>query len=162
MSTEQSQKNIDVSRGLLNEMAKIAKGDFSYVDRHFSKDHVWHDPAAPQLARGVEGAKQFLHTYAQAFPDLHFTPHEIFATDDKVVSRWLAEGTHTGSLDGSPPTGRSTRVEGMTIDRYDAQGKLVETWNIWDTLSLFVQLGLVSPPGDEPRRSGESEQAQRA
>ena len=49
---------------------------------------------------------------------------------------------------GIPPTGNQTGVSGIIISRV-SEGKLVEDWNIWDTLGLMRQLGVVPEPGGE-------------
>ena len=43
---------------------------------------------------------------------------------------------------GIAPTGKETTVTGVTIDKIK-DGKIVESWNNWDTLGLMQQLGVV-------------------
>jgi predicted ester cyclase len=43
-----------------------------------------------------------------------------------------------------PPTGRRVEITGLSMDRFDADGKLVESWDQWDNLGFMSQLG-VSP-----------------
>lgn len=138
------EQNIQTSLGLLTQFRNILEDDYSYIEQHFSPDHVWHDPAAPDLPQNIEGVKQFMKQYAVAFPDLQIIVNQVFAADDKVVSQWTSAGTNTGPFGGGPATGKAIRVEGMTIDRYDDQGMQVESWNVWDTLGFMQQLGLIS------------------
>ncbi len=65
-----------------------------------------------------------------------------------VATRWTSSATHQGELMGIPPTGNQTGVSGIIISRV-SEGKLVEDWNIWDTLGLMRQLGVVPEPGGE-------------
>ncbi|MCP2624681.1 ester cyclase [Mycolicibacterium smegmatis] len=44
---------------------------------------------------------------------------------------------------GRPATGRHARVM-ITIPDRHADGKIAESWAIWDTLGMLQQLGLVS------------------
>ena len=72
---------------------------------------------------------------------------DTIATDDAVVTRWQATGTNTGELAGMPATGNAISMTGMTIDRFDADGLLVETWDQWDNLAFMQQLGML-PEGE--------------
>lgn len=113
-----------------------------FVDELLSPDHVWHDATAPNLPQGPQGARQFLSAYVTAFPDLKLTVADSFGAGDKVATRWIAEGTNTGSLEGQPPTSKKVRVEGVTIDCYDADGRIAESWNSWDSQNFLMQLGI--------------------
>jgi predicted ester cyclase len=66
----------------------------------------------------------------------------VNAGDDLVITRWSGSGTHTGELMGIPPTRKKVAVDGIWILRI-AGGKIVESWNSWDTLGLLQQLGVV-------------------
>jgi len=61
-------------------------------------------------------------------------------TDDKVILRFTMVGTHTEPFLGIDATGRSVRIPGMTILRFEDQ-KCVERWSVTDSLSLLAQLG---------------------
>jgi len=65
----------------------------------------------------------------------------IIAEEDKVVSRFTFQGTHTGEFMGIAPTGREVTVMQISIDRI-ADGKIVEHWGLVDQLSLLQQLGV--------------------
>jgi predicted ester cyclase len=67
---------------------------------------------------------------------------DMIAEGDKCASRWTARGTHEGSLFGIGATHKQVVVHGMEIDRVK-NGKIAETWQTWDTMSLFQQLGKV-------------------
>ncbi len=81
------------------------------------------------------------------FGDAKWTVHEVLdAGSDTVVTRWTGSGTHTGELLGIAPTGKSVNVDGIWIHRI-ADGKIVETWNVWDTLGMLQQLGVAPKLG---------------
>jgi acyl carrier protein len=90
-----------------------------------------------------------LRLCATAFPDLEVVIEDTFGRGDKVVTRWISEGTQTGELPGVPATGRRFRVPGITVDRHEA-GRLAESWSAWDILGLFRQLGVAPPMGAVP------------
>ncbi|UAK57004.1 ester cyclase [Mycolicibacterium smegmatis] len=49
---------------------------------------------------------------------------------------------NAGEIMGRPATGRHARVM-ITIPDRHADGKIAESWAIWDTLGMLQQLGLV-------------------
>jgi steroid delta-isomerase-like uncharacterized protein len=114
------------------------RGDFRVVD---------HDLSTHEDMRGLEANKERLTMYRTAVPDLHVEIDDLFANDDSVVTRWTASGTNTGDFAGMPATGRSISMTGITIDRYDADGVLVETWDHWDNMGFMQQLGML-PEGE--------------
>jgi len=84
------------------------------------------------------------------FPDMQVTIDDVIAEGDKVAYRWTARGTQTGEMMGIPPTGRSVILTGITIDRYDAESKIVEHWESYDQLGMLQQLGVIPTPGQAP------------
>jgi steroid delta-isomerase-like uncharacterized protein len=124
----------------------FSRGKMDVVDEIISPNHVNHGPGAlPGLPNGPEGAKQFVMTYRKAFPDTQFTIDEQIAEGDRVVTRWTAHGTQKGELPGIPVTGKGATVSGMTVDRY-VNGKIVESWGIFDQMGMLQQLGVVPNP----------------
>ena len=80
-----------------------------------------------------------------AFPDLHMTIDDMVAEGDRVAYRWTVRGTHRGAHTqlGIAPTGKQVTGWGMSIDRI-VGGKIVETWNRYDSLGLMQQLEAVT------------------
>ena len=110
------------------------------IEELYPPDFVWHEP--DQDIRGYEQAKQFVSTFLQAFPDITISVEDVIAEGDKVVSRYTIRGTHQGETEQfGPPTGRQMELEGITIHRFE-DGKIVEEWESYDSLSMLQQLGL--------------------
>ena len=128
----------EISRRVFEEVWNNKK--LNAIDELMAATYVHHDPQSPVVTSGIEGYKQFVSYYLNAFPDLHLTIVEEFSDDQTVVSRWTATGTHHGDLPGIPRTGRKFSVTGTTIARV-RNGRVVESWNNWDTLGLMQQLG---------------------
>ena len=120
-------------------------GDPDALDDVVSADSVDHDPYNPHAGEGREGLKKTIAMYRHGFPDLHISIDDQIAEGDKVVTRWTGTGTHQGDLMGAPPTGKSSTVTGIGIDRIE-NGQIVEAWGNWDTLGMFQQLGLAGEP----------------
>ncbi|MFB2771438.1 ester cyclase [Pelatocladus sp. BLCC-F211] len=119
------------------------RGNFDLIDLLITDDYIAHDPASPNIGRGLESLIQRANPYRKAFPDLHITIEEIIAEDDKVVTRWSSSGTHQGDFHGIPPSGKLVTSSGINISRF-AKGKIVEEWTNWDIMGLIKQLGGIS------------------
>src|SRR4051812_11078744 len=140
MSTEE---NKVLSRRVIEELFNA--GNLDVANELIAQDHVHHDPAMREEGHGIEDFKQFAAMYRSAFPDVHIEIEDQIAEGDKVVSRWVAQGTHEGELIGIAPTGNRVTVAGMTIDRI-ADGKVAETWDNYDALGMMQQLGVIPSP----------------
>jgi len=142
MSTEQ---NKAIARRFLEEV--FGQGKLAVVDEIVAPDHVDHGPSTlPGMPTGPEGSKMVVTIYRNAFPDIHFTIDEQIAEGDKVVTRWTGRGTHKGELAGIPATGKSATVTGVGVDRI-VNGKIVESWGIFDQFGMMQQLGIIPAAG---------------
>ena len=139
-----SETNKTLSRRFFEEV--FGKGKLNVLDEIIVKDHINSGPANPPgLPAGLEGTKQLVNVYRNAFPDVHFTIDEQIAEGDKVVTRWTAHGTHQGELVGIPATGKSSTVTGIALDRI-VNGKIAESWGIFDQFGMMQQLGVIPVP----------------
>jgi steroid delta-isomerase-like uncharacterized protein len=109
--------------------------NYHLVEEIFAEDHVNHDPADPNPARGPQGARDFVETLHASFPDARIEIDDIIAEGDRAVIRWHSSGTHQGEL--IPASGRRAHTTGIGIDRI-ADGRIVESWTNWDTLGLLA------------------------
>ena len=72
-----------------------------------------------------------------AVPDLKATVFDQVAEENKVVTHWVFEGTHTANLFDKPASGNSVRLEAITIDIIQ-DGKVAEHTIVAD-ISQFLQ-----------------------
>lgn len=77
-----------------------------------------------------------------AFPDLHWTIHEVIAEGDKVATLLSIEGTHQGEYLGKAATGRRVRIWSVDIGRVK-DGQFIEHRGVLDELHLIAQIGIV-------------------
>jgi len=135
----------DRNKNLIRQIAEeiYNKGNYSHIDEFVSSDFVIHSLNPNKEIHGPEGAKKFAFSLRTAFPDIQYTIIDQFAEGNKVVTRFIAQGTHQGSFEGIPPTGKSFKVSGIDID-YIQNGKVSECWSNLDELSLLQQLGVLS------------------
>jgi steroid delta-isomerase-like uncharacterized protein len=116
-------------------------GDMSGIDECCSSDWVSHDPAETEDIVGIDAHKARVEGYRTAMSDLRVTVEDLFATDDRVATRWRAQGTNDGELMGMPASGNRVEITGNSIDRFE-DGKIVETWDQWDNAGFMQQLGI--------------------
>ncbi len=109
----------------------------------YADDVILHE--AGEDIVGIEGLAQFVSMMRSALPDLRITIEEDMAEGDKVVTRWIAQGTHQGELMGVAPTGNQVTATGITIHRIE-EDRIVEEWSNWDALGMMQQIGAVSSP----------------
>jgi len=108
------------------------------VDEIFDR-YISHQPDGSVLERGPEDVKRFVGEFRSAFPDLRLSIDDQIAEGDKVMIRETARGTHQGELRGLAPTGKEMEIKGIAIFRFSSQGKVVESWDSYDQLSLMRQ-----------------------
>ncbi|GAP97994.1 ester cyclase [Leptolyngbya sp. NIES-2104] len=124
--------------------AAMSTGDSSLLDRSLSPDWIDHTlPAGRQPGR--EGIRQALHILRTAIPDLVCTVQEMFFSEDKVITRIVFSGTHTGEFLGAPPTGQPIQFIAFDIHRV-SHDQIVESWHLEDNLTLFQQTRLIQFP----------------
>jgi serine phosphatase RsbU (regulator of sigma subunit) len=112
--------------------------NFELVDEIFER-YIAHQPDGSTLQRGPQDVKRFHREFHSAFSDFHINIEEQIAEGDKVVSRYTMRGTHQGEFRGMAPTGKGIELKGVTIFRFSPEGKVVETWDSYDQLSLMRQ-----------------------
>jgi len=124
---------------------EISKGNLAVVDELVAADLIEHSPFVPGQAPGRQGTLDLFTMIRAAFPDLRVTVEDMVAEGDKVVARGTFSGTHKGEFMGIAPTGKQMTVGLIEILRI-AGGKMVEHWNVVDSLGMMQQLGVVPPP----------------
>jgi predicted ester cyclase len=137
MSTE----NEAVVRRFFDEFCNGRRAEVA--DEIIASDYVSHGPQAPP-AEGPEGVKARVGLYQDSV-DGHWEVQEILSTGDRVIARWVGNGTHRGELMGIEPTGKSIGVEAISVFRVNG-GKIAEEWTVWDALGLLQQVGAVPAP----------------
>lgn len=125
------------------------EGDLKGVAYILADDVIDHSPV-PGEHEGPEKFAQIVGMFRAALPDVVMTVEDEIYSGDRVVHRWLVQGTHTGGpLLGVPATNQKIHLSGITIIRME-DGYFKERWTQLDMIGLLTQLGLVPPPGGKP------------
>ena len=101
--------------------------------------------AASDGEKGVtlDELKDILASYHKAFPGTKVEFQMQLVEGNRVATHWTFSGTQKGEYEGLPPTNKTVSWAGISIDEYDADGKIKATWVVWDKFSLFRALGLI-------------------
>ena len=118
----------------------LNQGDLAVIEEIYAEDFEAHIANTPEATRGIEAFKQFVALFQALHPEFSFTVEDQIAEGDKVATRWTARAPDRGSEDA---------MTGITIHRL-ADGKVVESWDNWDSVSalqargpeLFDQIGM--------------------
>ena len=136
--------NLDTNKHLIRDYIDnaINKRQPQIAERYFAANYIEHNPHLPA---GIAGKKKFITAVLKGFSDYHGEIEAIVAEGDEVVTRTLWTGTQDGPFGGRPATGK--KVQFATSDFYRIEnGKVVEHWDVVDSLPRAIALGLVSPP----------------
>ena len=142
-----AEANIEASRRAIEDA--FGDGRLEVLDEICADDFIGHDPISGE--QDVAAVKETIAGFRDAFPDLSFTIEDVVAAGDRVAIRWRAVGTFENEFMGQPPTGeKGEPTEGISIDRYDADGKLAESWNQWDTLGFMREIRMIPADASAP------------
>lgn len=87
----------------------------------------------------VTAFKVFYRQFRSAFTDIHILVEDTVSEGDKIVARCLVTGTHDGHGLGMAPTNKPVKFTGLCMVRIK-EGKIVESWNNFDFLTMHRQL----------------------
>jgi steroid delta-isomerase-like uncharacterized protein len=121
-------------------------GDAEALKEIFSPDYVYYSRPGQEVS--FEQMMEWLKPQMEVFPDRVFSVEDILAKGDKVVSRFIFKGTHEGDTESLPATGKKFEIFGIEIFRVE-NGKIVESWDVHDSLSMWQQLGMELKPKEE-------------
>lgn len=116
--------------------------DLDQVARLYHPDFEGIDVAEANPQQGLEGVRQSMRHYFQAFPDLYFTAETLLIREPQVSMFWVATGTHQGRLMNIPPTGRRIHLRGASLFTI-LEGKIKKVTHIWDVAGLLREIGLL-------------------
>lgn len=137
----------------IEQTVRFFKHDFSAYEEIVAQDFWIHGPATGQETKGIEAAKRLDMGYATAYPDAQYQIDEMFAAGDKVVVRWSVRGTHLGKRANLQISGGSINLEpsnqkifinGIHVYRFNQEGKIAESWAMWDRLGEIEQIAEIS------------------
>ncbi|MCA0452684.1 MAG: ester cyclase [Chloroflexi bacterium] len=122
------------------------QANWGYIDTAFKADFAAHNPFGTLDRAGMSADLQRLRG---ALPDLTETVTQVVTEGNWTAALYTIKGTFTGqyvNADGSsiPPTGQPLDLPAITFFRFDEQGLVAESFEVYDSLSFLTQLGLIT------------------
>ncbi len=115
------------------------RGEIEACAQLMVPEFVANIPGVPQPIHGRDAWKQGAQEFRNAFPDLQVCIEDIFAAEDRVAVRLSFRGTHRGSFQGIPATGRPVAFTSIEIYRVTGD-RLAEEWVSPDLSTLMRQI----------------------
>jgi len=141
------EQNIELAKRTVEAWTK---GDFDALKELWAPEVVWYLPSRSIYTKSQEESIEAGKILLKAFPDLAISIEEAYAVGDRVIVRYLWRATHQGEW-GIPATGNKVESSGIAIWRFE-NGKIVESREEFDNLSLMQQLGMeLKPKGVEKK-----------
>ncbi len=143
---------VDVGMSSLNKLAiqqyfdAFNQGNLDFIDEAFKEDFAAHNPFGT-LDR--PGTSADLGRLRGALPDLKEELIQTITEGNWTAALYIITGTFTGqyvNADGSsiPPTGKTLSLPAITFFRFDEQGLVAESFEVYDSLNFLTQLGLIT------------------
>lgn len=107
--------------------------------REFLHDDIEVHLAGREPFVGFDAYMAMMEENYSALDAFHTVSEDQFATDDRVVCRWLSTGIHSGELNGMPATGKRIEFAGVSLWEFD-HGKARRGWVFPDVAALISQL----------------------
>lgn len=124
----------------LKAKAAFNRGDMAGCMAYYAPDHRLRSRDVPA---GREQIERFLAGMRDTWPDLEIVVDEAVAEGDLVAGRCTATATHSRTVMGVAATNQEVRAQFWDMHGFDAEGRIVESWNLLDSLAILRQLGLV-------------------
>jgi predicted ester cyclase len=125
--------------------AAINAGDFSILDTQFKSDFLSHNPFGMLDRPGLAADWQRLRG---ALPDLMVSLDLLLSEGNWAAALYTMRGTFSSSFVSADqstiaPTGRALELPVIMLFRFEQQGLVAESWELYDSLSFLTQLGLL-------------------
>ena len=122
--------------------------DVESLGKMLADDYVRHSQSSPtemQEIRDKEIFLAFVQQHFTVFPDWNERVNFLVAEGDMVAVSTTGVGTHKGQMGEIAPTNKQVTLEHLGVHRINEDGKIAETWVLWDNVAFLSQLGLYPP-----------------
>jgi steroid delta-isomerase-like uncharacterized protein len=136
-----SQENMAIVRRWFDEVWN--RGQVATIHELMAADAVGVGQGGAEVViHGPHEFQVFVEKLRGAFPDIHVTIEDVFATGDRVAARWSATMTHRGDHLSIPASGKQVRITGISLVQI-ANGKIIAGWDNWDQMTLMREIGAI-------------------
>lgn len=107
---------------------------------HYSPDHILNPN---QNKKGRDEIQKFLKGLRQTWANLQITVEHVVAEGNLVMGRSVASAIHSTVVFGVPPTEKQIVTTFWDLHLFDAEGLIIESWNLIDNLAIMRQTGFL-------------------
>lgn len=125
-------------------MATLADGDPAALPDLLAPGHVLHQSIVLVPPKGEPLLPWLVARFREAVSDREVEVADEFADGDRLVTRFVARGRHTGPIGPVAATGEPVRGSGILVSRVDEGGRLVESWLEVSAWRVLADLGVAS------------------
>ena len=125
-------ENLELVRAFFDRV--LNAGDVASLESFGHRDVI-----VPPSAPGIESFKRLLVDMRATFANPEYKVMDTICEGEKVVVRFSAKATHAGRYMGLPATGRTLKLWGVMIFRFEA-GAVAEYWSLVDSQGILKQL----------------------
>lgn len=114
------------------------------LDHYLTDGYIEHNPMGNFY--GIDEFRRgFLEMTLDGYPDFQVELGAVIGNDEIIACQYNSGGKQTGDFGPLEPTNKTVELPGCFLCRIE-DGKISETYNQFDLLSLNMQLGLIEPP----------------
>lgn len=128
-------KNLDIIKEYQDKVWQ--EKNIEQIDNYFVEQAMIHSPIAS--TRGIEELKSILMQWHSGFPNLKVIWDDFICDNDKVVSRWHAEGNHENEFMGIEASEKFVTYKGVTIYQLE-NNKISQYWAFLDMSHILSQI----------------------
>jgi steroid delta-isomerase-like uncharacterized protein len=104
---------------------------------------IFYVPGHEEPMRGPEGYLAIIQMMRSGFPDIQWALDEVIVEGNRVAARFTMRGTHLGTFNGVPPSGKKIAVQALNIYHLSPQGQFIQEYGQPDMLGLLTQIGAI-------------------
>lgn len=133
----------DVERNKANYLkAKQAFNEYDIARcvGFYAPEHQIRSRPSPKGRAQIEAFFEETH---RVWPGVQLVVEHVVAEDDWVMGRSLVTAVHSTPAFGLPPTHKTIKTTFWDLHCFDADGLIVESWNLMDGLTVMIELGLI-------------------
>jgi predicted ester cyclase len=148
LTDDMTELDMAVARPVIEFVAAVNRGHLDAAVDQLAPDALHYGRVSNYRPDGVRVLFNMLRT---VFPDLRLDIRDMRVEGNRVITRIVATGTHTGSFLGKKPTGQPMTWESVDIaetDYPDADETgfrriMKRFWDIWNDPNLWKKIGFI-------------------
>lgn len=132
----------DLKKQTKDIYAALNKHDIERFLSFHTDDAILESVPDGSVAKGKDELRAVINGYYTGFSDFKMEMTSCIASGNRQCEEWIVTGTHNGTYQGLPPTGKSVSFRGILV-RDLKRGKTSRVINYFDSASLMRQLGVL-------------------